>query len=260
MASAGRYLQRHDFVLSADQALDFIRSRLWRDGRLLAVYKDGKAHLAGYLDDYALLLDGILELLQLRWRDGELDFAIALAEVLLQHFQDTRKGGFYFTADDHEPLLQRPKPVYDEALPAGNGIVARVLLKLGHLLGSMPYLAAAERTLKWARPTLEQIPTACGALALALEDYYQPDQSIILQGPEDAIEPWRARCIQAYAPRRFTLTIPPTAGSLPGILATRAPQPMPVAYLCSGNRCSPPLTSLAALETALAATEIRPLQ
>ena len=89
MASAGRYLQRDDFVTSAEQALDFIRSRLWRDGRLLAVYTDGKAHLAGYLDDYALLLDGVLELLQLRWRDGELDFALALAEVLLQHFQDT---------------------------------------------------------------------------------------------------------------------------------------------------------------------------
>ena len=260
MASAGRYLERQDCVTSAEQALDFIRHRLWRDDRLLAVYTDGKAHLAGYLDDYALLLDGILELLQLRWRDGELDFAIALAEVLLHHFQDNRNGGFYFTADDHEKLLQRPKPVYDEALPAGNGIAARVLLKLGHLLGSMPYLAAAERTLKWAWPTLEQIPAACGALALALEEYYRPGQIIILQGPEGAIESWRTRCLRAYAPHRFTLAIPPTAGPLPGILATRAPQPAPVAYLCSGNRCSPPLTSLAALETALAATETRPLR
>ncbi len=257
MASAGRHLGRDDFVASAEQALDFIRQQLWRDGRLLAVYKDGRAYLAGYLDDYALLLDGVLELLQLRWRDGELDFAIALAEVLLQHFQDTRKGGFYFTADDHEPLIQRPKPVYDEALPAGNGIAARVLLKLGHLLGSMPYLVAAERTLKWSWPSLEQIPTACGALALALEEYYQPTQIIILRGPEETIEPWRRRCIQAYAPGRFTLAIPSTAGPLPGILATHAPQPIPVAYLCSGSSCSPPLTSLEALEAALAPREIR---
>ncbi|MFO1433226.1 MAG: thioredoxin domain-containing protein [Candidatus Competibacteraceae bacterium] len=257
MAVAGRHLERDDFIASAEQSLDFIRQQLWRDGRLLAVYKDGAAHLAGYLDDYALLLDGTMELLQLRWRDGELDFAIALAEVLLQHFQDTRKGGFYFTADDHESLIQRPKPVYDEALPAGNGIAARVLLKLGHLLGSMLYLEAAERTLKWAWPTLEQIPTACGALTLALEEYYQPAQIIVLQGPEDAIEPWRTRCLQAYAPDRFTLAIPSTAGPLPGILATRTPQSMPVAYLCSGGSCSPPLTSLEELEAALAVTEIR---
>ncbi len=256
MAAAGRNLGRDDFVISAERALDFIHTTLWRNGRLLVAYKDGKAPLAAYLDDYALLIDGILELLQVRWRDGDLDFAVALAEVLLQHFQDPHKGGFYFTADDHEPLIQRPKPVFDDALPAGNGIAAQVLLKLGHLLGSIPYLVAAERTLKWAWPNLEQMPTACGALLLALEEYFYPSQIIILRGQPEAIEPWRKRCTLSYAPQRLTLAIPTTASSLPALLATRAAGDTPVAYICNGNHCLPPVTILEVLEEELVRTEI----
>ncbi|MEZ5574362.1 MAG: hypothetical protein R3F44_01495 [Candidatus Competibacteraceae bacterium] len=72
MAIFGHHLGQTEFVASAERALDFIRARLWRDGRLLAVYKDGQARLNAYLDDYAFLIDGILELLQCRWRDGDL--------------------------------------------------------------------------------------------------------------------------------------------------------------------------------------------
>ncbi|HRY16190.1 MAG TPA: thioredoxin domain-containing protein, partial [Candidatus Competibacteraceae bacterium] len=116
MAIAGRHLGQPDFVASAERALDFIHNQLWRAGRLQAVYKDGQSRLNAYLDDYAFLIDGILELLQCRWRDGDLDFALALADVLLDRFEDRRNGGFYFTADDHETLIQRPKPPHDDAL------------------------------------------------------------------------------------------------------------------------------------------------
>ena len=84
MAHVGRFLHRDDFVASAERALDFIHAHMWRDGRLLATHKDGKTHLNAYLDDYAFLMDGILELLQARWRTGDLDFMVQLAEVLLE--------------------------------------------------------------------------------------------------------------------------------------------------------------------------------
>jgi uncharacterized protein YyaL (SSP411 family) len=256
LAIAGRTLGRADFIDSAERALDFVRSTLWRNDRLLATYKDGKARLAAYLDDYAFLIDGILELLQVRWRDGDLQFALQLADVLLEHFQDHRKGGFYFTADDHEALIQRPKPIFDDALPTGNGIAAQALLKLGHLIGSMPYLVAVERALKWAWPSIEQMPTACNALLLALEEYYQPGQIVILRGPREVIVPWRDRCVQAYAPRRLTLAIPNDANVLPGLLAERKAGDAPVAYVCSGTRCSAPLDSLAQLEEELRGAEV----
>ncbi len=251
MAAAARHLGRSDYADSAQRALDFIRQRLWRDGRLLAVAKADQAHLTAYLDDYVFLIDGILELLQVRWRDGDLDFALDLVQVLLQHFQDTRKGGFYFTADDHEPLIQRPKPIHDDALPAGNGIAAQVLLKLGHLLSHMPYLVAAERTLKWAWPTLEQSPVACSALLTALEDYFEPGQTIILRGTVADMESWRDRCTKPYAPHRLTLAIPNHATTLPGILAQRRGRDGVLAYVCSASQCSPPIAEWAELASEL---------
>jgi uncharacterized protein YyaL (SSP411 family) len=256
MATAGRLMGRADYVASAEQSCDFIRTHMWREGRLLATSRDGKAHLTAYLDDYAFLIDGILALLQARWRDGDLDFALALVEVLLEHFQ-ARKGGFYFTADDHETLIQRPRPLYDDALPAGNGIAARVLLKLGYLLSSMRYLVAAERTLKWAWPALEQMPMACNTLLLALEEYYYPGQTIILQGSSSAVEPWRERCNRGYAPRRLTLPITGSNENLPQGLAKKIrASENPTAHICAGTKCSPPITHLEDLDAELTPMEI----
>ena len=253
MAIAGRHLGRAEFVASAERALDFIRVQLWRDGRLLAVHKDGQARLNAYLDDYAFLIDGILELLQCRWRDGDLDFALALADVLLDQFEDHGSGGFFFTAADHEALIQRPKPAHDDALPAGNGIAAQVLLKLGHLTGRTHYLEAAERTLRWAWPTLEQIPNACNAMLAALEDLLEPAQTIVLRGQPEALAEWWERCARPYAPRRLTLAIPATAAVPAGLLAERRAGAAPVtAYMCTGLECRSPLTTLDALERELA--------
>jgi len=256
MASAGRHLGRVDFVASAERTLDFIRARLWRDGRLLAVYKDGQARLSAYLDDYAFLIDGILELLQCRWRDGDLDFALTLADVLLDQFEDRQAGGFFFTANDHEPLIQRPKPAHDDALPAGNGVAAQALLRLGHLTGRTAYLEAAERTLRWAWPLLQRMPSACNALLMALEESLEPPQIIVLRGDGAALEAWWARCAQPYAPRRLTLAIPAGASVPQRLLAEQPAGSAPVtAYLCSGLQCLPPMTTLAELEAELVRTE-----
>ena len=171
LAVAGRLLERGDFVASAERALNFIQTHLWREGRLLAVHKDGQSRLNAYLDDYAFLIDGVLALQECRQRDDELAFAQRLADVLLAQFEDREAGGFYFTSHDHEALIHRPKSPHDEALPSGNGVAAQALLKLAQLTGQARYREAAERTLRWAWPTLSQIPAACNALLTALQDY-----------------------------------------------------------------------------------------
>ena len=256
MAAAGRHLGRTDFVASAERALDFIRTHLWRDDRLLAVCKEGQARLNAYLDDYAFLIAGILELLQCRWRDGDLDFALTLADVLLDQFEDREAGGFFFTAHDHEPLIQRPKPAHDDALPAGNGIAAQALLRLGHLTGRTAYLDAAERTLHWAWPMLQRAPSACNALLTALEEYLEPPQIVLLHGDGEVLEAWRRRCAQPCAPQRLTLALAAHAAPPPGLLIGRRADAAPVtAYLCRGLQCLPPMTTLAELEPELARTE-----
>ena len=246
MAIAARVLDRADLEASATRALEFVRNTLWRDGRLLATYKDGRAHLNAYLDDYVYLADAILELQQVRFRADELAFARALLEVVLQHFADP-DGGFFFTSDDHETLIHRTKSFGDEATPAGNGIAAFVLQRMGHLLGEPRYLAAAERTLQAAWPVLEKYPQAHTSLALALEETLNPPEMVILRGDAMTLETWRRDLARIYAPRRMVLAVPAGATDLPPALADKPPRETAVAYVCQGSVCSAPLASFSAL-------------
>ncbi len=251
MAHAGRFLGRADFVDSAARSLDFVRRTLWADGRLLATTRDGRSRLNAYLDDYVLLIDALLELSQARWRDGDLAFAVALADAVLAHFEDAERGGFFFTSDDHEPLLHRHKPTTDDAVPSGNGVAATVLLRLGHVLGEPRYLEAAERTLRALYAGLERYPSAHGSALVALEEYVAPTQTVVLRGDEAALAPWTTLCHSGYAPRRVTLSIADTAAGLPGTLAERRPGAAATAYVCEGFTCSPPITELEALRARL---------
>ncbi len=250
MARAGRLLGRADFLVSAERAFDFIHAQMWKDDHLLASYKDERAHLNAYLDDYAFLLDAGLELLQARWRDGDLGFLIELADTLLDHFEDMANGGFFFTSDDHEQLIHRPKPASDEAIPSGNGIAAQALLRLGHLLGSTHYLDAAHNTLTALYRDIERYPSMHNALLVAVEESLQPTQTIVLRGDPAAMQPWREFCAHDYAPRRITIAIPDNARQLPGILAQRTSKDGVTAYVCSGHTCLAPVTNLAAFKAA----------
>ena len=246
MAIAARTLDREDLAASATRALDFIRNTLWRDGRLLATYKDGRAHLNAYLDDYVYLADAVLELQQVRFRSDELGFACELLDVVLKHFADP-DGGFFFTSDDHEALIHRSKSFSDDATPAGNAIAAFVLQRMGHLLGEPRYLAAAEQTVRAAWPLLEKYPHAHTSLLIALEELLSPPESVILRGTADTIESWRHELARIYAPRRMVLAVPADTGNLPPALADKVARGDAVAYVCKGSVCSAPLESLSAL-------------
>jgi len=251
MAHAGRALERPDFIASAERAMDFLHAQLWRDQRLLATHKDGKSHLNAYLDDHVFLIAGALELLQARFRRSDLDFAIALADNVLEHFEDESHGGFYFTGDDHEKLVYRPKPVSDDAIPSGNGVAARALGQLGHLTGNLNYLHAAERTVEALYSGMQQQPSAHGALLLALEEQLAPPQTVILRGTPAAMQPWQAVTGRQYHPHRLVLAIPDDVTDLPGILAERTARNGVTAYICTGHACSAPVTDLAEFESAL---------
>jgi uncharacterized protein YyaL (SSP411 family) len=247
LAIAARALTAEQLVTAASRALDFVRATLWRDGRLLATCKDGRAHLNAYLDDYVYLVDAVLELQQVRFRADELEFAQQLAEAVLRHFADEERGGFYFTSNDHEQLIHRSKTFSDDAIPSGNGIAAFVLQRLGHLLGEPRYLAAAERTLRAAWPALEKYPMSHVTLVTALEELLQPPEIVILRGEAGAIEAWRRELARMFVPRRLVLAIPADAAGLPAALADKAPRGAAVAYICRGSSCSAPVESLEGL-------------
>jgi hypothetical protein len=173
LARAARIFDRSDWLAAARRALDFTRSTLWRDGRLLATARNGKAHLPGYLDDYAFLLVALLEMAQTDAKAGDLAFAAELAEILIEHFEDKAAGGFHFTADDHEILIHRPKPCHDNAMPGGNAAAALGLLRLGRLLGEPRYVEAAERTLRLFAPEFAH-GGGVATLLMALDEALTP--------------------------------------------------------------------------------------
>jgi hypothetical protein len=252
LALAARVLDRPDLADAATMAVDFVRHTLWRDGRLLATYKDGRAHLAAYLDDYVFLADALLELLQTRWRSSDLEFARQLADAVLLHFEDSKAGGFFFTADDHEQLIHRSKTYSDDSIPSGNGVAASVLCRLGYLLGEIPYLDAAERTLRAGWSMLQQYPQAHMTLVNALEDFLASMQIVILRGDAPDVARWAAALNAVYAPTRMIFAIPRDAADLPPALAAKHAMAGTAAYLCTGMTCSAPIRDLSEIAGVLA--------
>lgn len=252
LARAARACDEATWLTAAQNAADFIRAALWREGRLLATYKDGRAHLNAYLDDHAYLLAALLELLQTSFRAADLSWAIELADTLLLRFEDRAGGGFFFTSHDHEALLHRPKPAHDNATPAGNGIAAQALLTLGHWLGETRYLEAAERTMGAFARELDR-PSGVSSLLIALDELVRPPVTVLLRGDAATCASWQRALERGYRPGVKVLDLS-REGDLPGALSRpHQGDDAATAWVCTGNSCLPPLHSQEALEATLAA-------
>ena len=247
LAAAARSLRRPELADSAAQAADFLREHCWYQGRLLAVHKDGRSRFPAYLDDHAALAWGLLELTQARWHAPHFAWAIELTEAMLAHFEDREAGGFFFTADDHEQLILRPKTFGDDATPSGNGVAARLLVRLGFLLAEPRYIAAAERTVRASWAVLEKYPHGHTTLAMALDELTAPPAAVVLRGERAELAAWQSELDRLYDPRRLVLGIPADAAGLPAALADKRPGRELLAYVCRGLQCGPPVQSLSAL-------------
>jgi uncharacterized protein YyaL (SSP411 family) len=239
MAHAARIFGRTEWLDSARKALAFVRARCWKHGRLLATYKDGHAHLDAYLDDHAFLIAALLELLQADYRSEDLEFAKELADALLESFEDRKHGGFYFTRHDHEPLIHRPKPGSDNALPAGNAVAAWSLQRLAQICGETRYTAAAERTLLLFHTQMTQQAGGCATMIRALKEWLSPPRLVLLRGPEDQVTEWQKRLAKLSLSNTQVLGLPNSINHLPEVM--NKPESTQVnAWICSGVTCLAP--------------------
>jgi uncharacterized protein len=243
MARAAVVFDRRDWLQSAQRAFAFVRSTLWKDGRLLATTRDGRAHLNAYLDDYAYLVAAAIELLQAEFDRDALAFAEDLADVLIEQFEDPVKGGFFFTSHDHERLIHRPKPGDDNATPSGNGMAALALQRLSFLTGETRYAASAERTLAQFYPEVAAQPGGHTTLLMALEERLRPPRTVILRGPVPELLRWRRALAERHAPQTLVLALGPGARDLPPVLAKPATDRVN-AWVCEGVTCLPPVERL----------------
>ncbi|KTC78005.1 thioredoxin domain-containing protein [Legionella brunensis] len=234
MLLAGNHLNNEKYIASAQQALNFIQTKLWSGQHLSASYKNGNAYLLAYLDDYAFLLDALITALEVSWNTDHLLFAIEIAETILTNFTDETSGGFFFTGENHEKLLYRPKPMMDDAIPSGNGVLVHSLFILGHLLDEIRYTEAAEQTLKAAWTMLIRYPAEHCSLLLGLNDYLNPPEIIIIRGEQAEVKIWRA-CAKTV--NNYVFAIPSKATALPEALVLKKPEGKCCAYVCKGQQC-----------------------
>jgi uncharacterized protein YyaL (SSP411 family) len=253
MARAARAFGESAWLMSAQRAADFVRNTLWRDGRLLATCKDGRAHLNAYLDDYAFLLDALVELMQNELRAADIEWARQLAQVLLDQFEDRKHGGFFFVSHDHERLIHRAKIGADNATPSGNGIAALALNRLGHLLGEPRWCEAAARTIKAFKPMMERQPGGHASLCLALAEQREPPAVVVLRG-EGAAD-WQRKLAARYLPHILIVHVPVAADWIPAMLDKPAPKQGVNAWVCRGVECLPAIADFERLVSTLADTQ-----
>lgn len=153
-------------------AMQFVRTTLDQgDNRLFSVHKDGKSRFNAYLDDYAFCAMAALDLARLSNDESEIDSLVTQArkwiDVVRARFIDRDNGGFYFTSDDHETLIQRPKTIFDQAIPAGNSVVIQCLIALAEMTGEPELERDADEHLYKLYPTAEQSPFGLGELSCA---------------------------------------------------------------------------------------------
>ncbi len=169
-AEAARYLSRPDYLQVAERNAAFLLSELRpNDRRLLRTYKDGRAHLNGYLEDYTFLADGLLALYEASFDPRWFIEARRLLDEAITLFADEQNGGFFDTGSDHEALISRPKDIMDNATPAGNSVAIDVLLRLAAFTGDDAYRSRADEYLQPLADIMVQHPQAFGHALGALD-------------------------------------------------------------------------------------------
>ncbi|MGH2681848.1 MAG: thioredoxin domain-containing protein [Actinomycetota bacterium] len=260
LAEAGRALGESRFVEAAASAAGFILAELRReDGRLLRSWRDGRAGGPGYVDDYAMTTAACLGLYEatfdLRWMAE----ARLLAGELIRLFHDPDRGGFFQTGEDAEPLVLRPKDLFDNAIPSGNSVAAEVLLRLARLTGEDGYERAGLSALRVARNLIGRAPTMFGHALGALDLYVSPSKEVAVVGDLDSEE--TRQLIRAvwsrYLPNAVLAATAPgneEAAHLVPLLAGREPlDGKPAAYVCERFTCKLPVSDPGALAGQLTA-------
>jgi hypothetical protein len=253
---SGRVLDRKEWILEGQRILDILRETLWTGDHLLAVRTRGESRLNAYLDDYAYVLDALVESLAAVYRPSDLEWALSLGNALVSKFWDDAAGGFHFTSHDHEQLIHRPKSGHDAAIPSGSAVACRALNRLAHLCGRMDWADKVGRTLAlYFKPMLEQ-PMGYASMIMSLGEYLSPPVIVLVRG-KNSLE-W-SDAARAKAPldaliidlgERDSLSLPDFFQKPLVAAGTQAD-------VCGGGLCLPPATDMKTLVSQIATLSVQ---
>jgi uncharacterized protein len=239
LAETGRRLASDTVLQAAERLGNFLLDELSSpDGRLFRTWRNGRASIPGYLEDYADVAHGLYELHvatgELRW----LEESGRLARLAVELFADEERGGFFMTARDAEQLVARKKDLDDNPVPSGNSMLAFVLLRLARIYGDDELEHRAAGVLRLLHANLSRIPTAFGWALCALDLYLSPPRELAILGtPADeiartALAPFDPNAVIAFGPSE---DVPLLAGK------TRV-DGKPTLYVCERFACQAPVT------------------
>jgi uncharacterized protein len=246
LAEAIKISPNQAYLEAANRTVDFIFTKMFRDGRLLHTYKSGTAKILGYLDDYAFLMAGLLDLFEATLNCAQLDRTVELAEIMSDEFWDEAGGGFFYTGHSHERLIAQSKPIFDGSIPSGNAVATQVLLRLYHYTGKEDYLKRAERILRAYYNAMESQPFGFAHMLAALDFYLEKPKEIVLVG--DNKDPETAELLTKihshYLPN-MTLQLASPEDSLEKVSSLLAGKKQiegkPTVYVCHNFTCSRPV-------------------
>ena len=273
LAKGAAVLDQPKYLDAASRAAEFVLGRMQHDGRLLRSYRNGRAHLMAYLDDYAFLIDALLWLHEVSGRLRWLEEAERLMATANAYYWDEAEGGFFFTASDHEQLIVRSKLGSDNAIPSGNSVMIANLLRLGVLLGRSEFRDKAERIVSLFGGNAAQSPFGHERFLCGLEAWHEGLQEIAIVGDLDdspAMEKPTARkslavatsllrvVYESYLPNKVVALLDPSwpeAGRLteriPLLAGKQAVRGKPTAYICRNYACQSPTSNPEALRQQL---------
>ena len=250
------------YATRAKRAATFLLTQLKRDGRLRRSALGTRVGGEAYLNDYAGLIAGLLDLYEVTFELRWLQEAIALQAIQDSHFWDDKNGGYFLTANDAEPLLAREKPAYDGAEPSGNAVAVQNLLRLAEWTLNTGYRQRAQRCLRAFASELKQRPTGMPRLLSALDFFLdRPKEiAIVKASTDDTAEPFLEQLRRHFLPNRV-LTIVTQGDELathqqvvPWLEAKRAIKGKVTAYVCEQHVCSLPTSDPGIFAKQLATT------
>lgn len=245
---------------AAVRAVEFILHTLKKpDGGLLRRYSQGEAAYPAYLDDYAFLIWGLIELYEAALDATYLEEAVALNSIMIDLFLDESSGGLYFTGKENEELIARSKEIYDGALPSGNSVAALNFLRLGRMTGNVDLEKKAEELAKAFSAQVAAYPMAYTQFLNALDFMLGPSRQIVIVGDPSH---QTTRSMIAIVHKRF---LPDTVVLLrhegkegqrlielsPSLARLHPINHQPTAYVCQQYVCKTPITEVADLKSAL---------
>ena len=258
-AEAAAVLHRDDYKQAALDCASFLLEKLRLEGRLLRTYKDGRASLKGYLEDYAFVAHGLLALYEATFDSRWLAEVRSLVDNMIDLFWDEGEKTFYDTGTDHEALIVRPRDTFDNATPCGSSVAVDVLLHLSILTGDSEYASKASTALRSMHRYLAQAPQGMGHWLTALDFYLSTPKEIVIvgQGNDPATQALVDVAFGRYLPNKVIVGADhncstPNPVEIPLLEDRGTTNGLATAYVCENYVCRLPVTDPEALAGQLA--------